>query len=707
MGMMPGSFCLVAIELDPIVKNGGIGTTNWLLVHLLARHGWKVHILYCTPVADRGVLAAVRKRLAKAGIAFTHIDELKLPKPAAAPDALGGVYLPISERVRWALEELHRRHRFDLIEFAEVIGAGFRALQAKRAGLAFADAGTIVKLHSMSQWLREGNCWWMNSGQDLLIDYIERRAFEQADFQLSPSRYLLDYARQIGWQVRPDAQVVRYPFPAAQCLGSHHDDTAATELVFFGRLEARKGLEVFLSALDEIDPQRPVTFLGKDTILEDGSLASERIAQRLAGRPYQLLTDFDRDRALAYLAGRNCVAILPSLVENYANALIECLVNGIPFLASRAGGMPEIVPQALHSHLLFEPNVPDLVRCLTAYLDTSGAERRAWREQALAAAEVQKHNQHVLDAYSELLEAVRRGRATPPLRSEVRSLVTVAVHGSDDSAALAATLRSLTEQSYPRLDVRVADGSAEARNQLLADARGNLFLTVAAGQVLHPTMLDRLVNGLGHNPECSAMTCYVLEVDKPADRKRGQYAAACRPTGGPFLMGSLLNVYGEDVALYRTSALRAAGGFEAPYPDSAASDWPTYVKLARLGHALGVVPDYLVWRLRSNVSTRSPAWFRTHRQVLDQYVQAENLPEAERVQLWTALVSFYQQHTEQLERLHKLHEPLRYRLVDQANALAKKLPLLHPAGRSAAAFAMALWKRLTRSGRRLNREVVR
>lgn len=743
MGMMPGSLCLVAVELDYVVKNGGIGTTNWALAHLLARHGWNVHILYCTPVADRATVASVTMRLAQASIAFTHIDDLKLPKAVAAPDALGGVYLPISERVRHALEELHRRHRFDLIEFAEVVGAGFRAIQAKRAGLAFADAGMIVKLHSMSQWLREGNRWWMNSSQDLLIDFIERRAFEQADFPLSPSRYLLDYAGQIGWQVGADARVVRYPFPQPQPTPYSANDLATqppnqpVELVFFGRLEIRKGLELFLNALDNIEPSRPVTFVGKDTILEDGSLASELIEQRLAGRPHQVFTDFDRDKALAYLAGRDCLAILPSLVENYANALIECLVNGIPFLASRVGGMPEIVPEELHAHLLFDPTADDLVRCVRAYFAASSEERREWCERATAAANVEQHNQKVVDAYTELLDQVRRDRPTAAPSPPPQPCVTVAVYHRNDRAGLTATLRSLAEQSHAPLDVHVVDdGSTDpaalqafahqeplypryhfirqphagrwaARNRVLAEAAGELFLPLAAGDVLEPEMLQRLVDGLRHNDECLALTCYVLEVKKPADRKRARYSSASRPTGGPFLMGSLINVYGDDVALFRTEVLRAVGGFEPPAPGSLESDWPTYVKLTRLGHTLGVVPEYLVWRVATGVSRRSAAWFGTHRQVIEQYIQARELTESERLQLWTALVSFHQQHTEQLERLHKLHHPLRYRVVDQANALVKSLPLAHSLGRSAAAFGMALWKRLAGSGRRLNREVVK
>jgi hypothetical protein len=38
--MRPISLCLVAVELDHVVKNGGIGTTNWLLIQGLQRYGF-------------------------------------------------------------------------------------------------------------------------------------------------------------------------------------------------------------------------------------------------------------------------------------------------------------------------------------------------------------------------------------------------------------------------------------------------------------------------------------------------------------------------------------------------------------------------------------------------------------------------------------------------------------------------------------------
>src|SRR6266566_9341256 len=60
------SLCLVAVDLDGVQRNGGIGTYNWLTAHLLARHGWKVHILYCGDISDPKSMKKVRARLGRA-----------------------------------------------------------------------------------------------------------------------------------------------------------------------------------------------------------------------------------------------------------------------------------------------------------------------------------------------------------------------------------------------------------------------------------------------------------------------------------------------------------------------------------------------------------------------------------------------------------------------------------------------------------------
>src|SRR5207249_229967 len=151
---------------------------------------------------------------------------------------IGPWVLNLGVRARHAVEELHRVHHFDLVEFPDWLAFGFPAVQAKRTGRFLDDVALAVKLHGTSQWQRDGNRRWPEHPDEFLVDHCERYAFEHADVQMSPSRYMLDYVRDAGWAVGGDP-VVAYPFP-----GRTLDVPAAArpprELVFFGRLEVRK-----------------------------------------------------------------------------------------------------------------------------------------------------------------------------------------------------------------------------------------------------------------------------------------------------------------------------------------------------------------------------------------------------------------------------------------------------------------------------------
>src|SRR5262249_17329865 len=109
----PGAVCFVACERD----DGGLGGCTPATACALAARGWRVHVLDASsPSAAPGRL---RDRLARAGVGFSALGD-----PPDPPHVDLNLYhfrglLHRAERVRAALEALHARERFDLIEFAE------------------------------------------------------------------------------------------------------------------------------------------------------------------------------------------------------------------------------------------------------------------------------------------------------------------------------------------------------------------------------------------------------------------------------------------------------------------------------------------------------------------------------------------------------------------------------------------------------------
>ena len=53
--------------------------------------------------------------------------------------------------------------------------------------------------------------------------------------------------------------------------------------------------------------------------------------------PWQILKDMDTQARYDYLLGGNRLAILPSIMENSAYTVMECLTMGIPMVASDVG----------------------------------------------------------------------------------------------------------------------------------------------------------------------------------------------------------------------------------------------------------------------------------------------------------------------------------------------------------------------------------
>jgi glycosyltransferase involved in cell wall biosynthesis len=156
----------------------------------LRGQGWRVRVLSLRPV-PRGVV----------GVEALPVADL--PDPYRVPHAHGDGPCERSDRVRLALERLHAREPFARIEFPALGAAGFRAVQAKRAGLAFADTQLAVRLDGAGAWERRRAGRWPDELSELEGDFAERYAFENACVQVAPDPQALERAREGGWAVRP------------------------------------------------------------------------------------------------------------------------------------------------------------------------------------------------------------------------------------------------------------------------------------------------------------------------------------------------------------------------------------------------------------------------------------------------------------------------------------------------------------------------
>ena len=189
------------------VAPSGVDAENQIARHVLsvaarlAKEGWTAHILWSGGSDQTGQTLCDYD-----GVTCTWMASVK---PVALLTLDGPNLFPAlhtSDRVLNALRQLHGQHSFDLIEFPERGGLGFRAVQAKETGQAFEDVGLVVTLHGPSVVERHHDQRWSSLPEELTLDYAEHYAFAHADGQLALRSDLLAETQRLGWMVRFDAE---------------------------------------------------------------------------------------------------------------------------------------------------------------------------------------------------------------------------------------------------------------------------------------------------------------------------------------------------------------------------------------------------------------------------------------------------------------------------------------------------------------------
>jgi glycosyltransferase involved in cell wall biosynthesis len=358
----------VADELLGYAGNG-IGTTTTFVSLALARRAHDVEILFAgsppetvDPEWQRMYdEAGIRVRVVPAG--DERIEPASFRRAAAVEAAL--------------LEDS------PAVVVAQDLGApAYSAIRLRTLGLAFERTSFVVLCHGTRQWITDVARKVRVLPGAHAVTLLERASIELADAVVSPSAYLVDWMRGEGWQL-PERTFVIPHVSRSAATGEppplRAPEAARVErLVFFGRLEERKGVRPFIKALNalgaEVLSDVKVEFLGRPT----PPWPVDRVRDLLRiSQCASFETALDQDEAIALLRRPGTLAVMPSFEENSPNTVYECLENGIPFIASNVAGIRELVAQVDHERVLFEPTPEGIAEALRGALGQPPRPARA------------------------------------------------------------------------------------------------------------------------------------------------------------------------------------------------------------------------------------------------------------------------------------------------------------------------------------------
>ena len=138
---------------------------------------------------------------------------------------------------------------------------------------------------------------------------------------------------------------------ASQLRQEFHIPEGAPIVLVLSRLNPMKGVEYFLDAASVVSRELPdARFLIVGDGLSKFHLQERAASLGLADRV--LFTGFRTD--VPQLLSEASLSVLPSLSEGLSNTLLESMAAGVPVVATRVGGNPEIVEDGV-SGLLVPP----------------------------------------------------------------------------------------------------------------------------------------------------------------------------------------------------------------------------------------------------------------------------------------------------------------------------------------------------------------
>ena len=139
-------------------------------------------------------------------------------------------------------------------------------------------------------------------------------------------------------------------------------------LVFVGRLAAVKGVPVVLEALAKVRETHPDASL---TLVGDGSERPQieaRIAELGLDDAVHLTGYLSQSGVAEELAGSD-IFVLPSFAEGVPVVLMEAMATGLPVVATRIAGIPELVEHGVNGHVVAPGDAEALAGALSELLD--------------------------------------------------------------------------------------------------------------------------------------------------------------------------------------------------------------------------------------------------------------------------------------------------------------------------------------------------
>ena len=639
------NICIVTYVLEGPVKHSGMGAEAADIALALAKMGHKVTILYvpgryCEYESFKYWVEYYRDR----GVELVGLNDARVPSSIEWKET----YSSGSELIQCRPGAYNTYHwlkgkNFNVVHSFDTYGALYYCLLAKRLGLRFHKVVFHVRVRGPQKYRKHFNAVPISDVQELSSAYMERRVVELADVVSASSECILQDFLNDGYSLSIERC---YKLPH---IGSHHTqaqsdkDQTIDEIVFFGGLEPRKGLNLFVDGIDwlhrNLDQVKQITggqlpgidFLGS----QRGDFPGIEFLQTRTGKwkfPVKWHDNYTRSEALNYISTGNKLVVFPSQENITSIGLLECIQFNIPFIAGNTATNRSILGNKENHSILFDLHPKSLSESLVRALDKkikyaagdpkSASNDNVWYDWHRSMAD--SHSR-----WRRFFQVIRDTENNP------EPLVSVCVAHFNRPHFLKQALASLAKQSYKNFEVIIVDDGSvtpealqyldkiepelnakgwkivrqenrylgAVRNTGARHAKGKYCLFMDDDNYAKPDEIKSFVK-IAERTGAEILTCFadVFEGSEPPDPS-GLAIRRIIQLGDSLPMGLFRNGFGDSNCFVQREFFLDIGGNSEDY--KVGKDDQEFFARAVLNDArLFLVPEALYWYRETEVRMR-------------------------------------------------------------------------------------------------------
>lgn len=394
----------------------------------------------------------------------------------------------------------------DSIEFQEMLA--YRTIEAKKLGMIPGKIRLMTVCHGSSFHLAKAKRDVVDP-ENVHVAYREKFSVEESDTVIFPTAFLRESYREsgLGSLDDPSRVIRRLPFDYER-LPHGKELKHYKRLLYIGKTSTVKGFDLFLGSLIKLYNDFPEVCkqLDEVVVIATSTNIVEKYLQdmfRYVEQRFNIrMVSLDREELLRLMAeySEDTLALITYKGDNHPLAVLEFMAIGLDFLAAKAGGTPELIPEEFAGNYLVEPNETVFAEAINAAFAKIG--HRAQQIKKLSTRYVMDqeeiNSEYSVDFVSGLPKKQIIDKVLEP------SPIHLNVIDTGSKEMLENTLQSIAAQTLQPdiINVRKLDEVSDYVYE------GKLVMQLYAGDVLVPVALQNMHDMLLSDRETGAVLAY-------------------------------------------------------------------------------------------------------------------------------------------------------------------------------------------------------